>query len=72
MSEAYSEPSQTSKMEILLKIVNVIKSLTFFAESSILDVWLGSKYESVYLNQQKEFKFSRQCEEVNFAKHFEN
>ena len=67
MSEAYSEPSQTSKMEILLKIVNVIKSLTFFAESSILDVWLGSKYESVYLNQQKEFNFSRQC-----AEHFEN
>ena len=72
MSEVYSETSQTSKMEILLKIVNVINSLTFFAESSILDVWLGSKYESVYLNQQKEFKFSRQCEEVNFAKHFEN
>ena len=51
ISEAYSEPSQTSKMAILSKIVNVLKSLTFFGKFSILDVWLGSKYKFTYLNQ---------------------
>ena len=38
-SEAYLEPSQTSKMEnFLVKIVNKQKSLTAFKKSSILNV----------------------------------
>ena len=45
-SEVYSEPSQTSKMEIFAKIVNSQKSWTIFTESSILDVQLGSEYVS--------------------------
>ena len=32
------EPSQTSKMELFVKIVNGIKLLTNFEKSSILDV----------------------------------
>ena len=39
----YSEPCQTSKMELFLKIINGRKPLTIFAKSSILDVWLGSE-----------------------------
>ena len=40
VSEAYPEPSQTSKMEIFVKIVNGLISLTTFEKSSILDVQL--------------------------------
>ena len=40
-------PSQASKMEQFVKIVNGIKLLTVFTKSSILDVWMGSKYTSV-------------------------
>ena len=36
--EAYSEPCQTSKMKLFVKIVNGRKSLTLFAKSPILDV----------------------------------
>ena len=42
--EAYSEPSQTYKMVYFVKTVNSWKPLTIFPKSSILDVWLGSKY----------------------------
>ena len=35
-SDAYSEPSRTSKMELFAKIVNGWKLLTIFAKSSIL------------------------------------
>ena len=35
----YSEPSQTSEMELFVKIVN---DWIIFAKGSILDVWLGS------------------------------
>ena len=35
---AFLEPSQTSKMEFFVKIVNGIKLLTMFTKSSILDV----------------------------------
>ena len=38
MSEVYSEPNQTSEMELSAKIVNGFQPLTIFAESSILDV----------------------------------
>ena len=33
----FLEPSETSKMELYVKIVNDIKLLTIFTESSILD-----------------------------------
>ena len=42
LSEAYSEPSQTSRMECFAKIV---KSLTIFAKHFILT---GSEYASVW------------------------
>ena len=38
-TEAYSEPFQTSKMELLEKIINDWKSFT-------LDSWQGSEYAS--------------------------
>ena len=44
----FLKPSQTSKMEIVVKIVNGNKLLTIFKKSSILDVWMGSKYTSVF------------------------
>ena len=34
----FLEPSQTSKMELFVKIINGIKLLTIFTKSSILDV----------------------------------
>ena len=45
---AYSEPSQTSKMELFSKIVNGGKLLAIFPKSSILDVWQGSEYAFEY------------------------
>ena len=36
--EAYSEPCQTSKIELFAKIVNGFQPLTIFAKSSVLDV----------------------------------
>ena len=45
-SESYSEPIQTSKMELFGKIVNGFSPLTIFAKSYILDVWLGSENAS--------------------------
>ena len=46
ISEAYSEPSWTSKMDLFAKIVNGWTPLTIFAKRSILDVRLGSEYAS--------------------------
>ena len=37
-AERYSKPSQTSEMELCTKTVNGLKSLTFFAKRTILDV----------------------------------
>ena len=42
------ETNQTSKMELFVKIVNGIKSLTIFTKGFILDVWMGFKYTSVF------------------------
>ena len=39
-TEVYSEPSQTYKMELFVKIVNDSQS-SIFAKSSILNVWPG-------------------------------
>ena len=38
LPEAYSEPSQKSKMEFSAKIVNGLQPLNIFARSFILDV----------------------------------
>ena len=46
-TEAYSEPGQTYKMKLYIKIVNDFPAWTIFAKGSILDVWLGSEYASV-------------------------
>ena len=40
----FSEPSQTSKMELFEKIVNDFQFLTIFPKSFILDLWLASGY----------------------------
>ena len=45
-SEAYSEPCQTPKIELFVKIVSGWKLLTIFAKSFILDIWRGSEYAS--------------------------
>ena len=42
--ETYSQPSQTSKMEVFIKIVNGFQPFTVFIKSSILDIWLGYEY----------------------------
>ena len=43
LTEAYSEPSRTSKIEPFVKIVNHFQKVNYFRKSSILDVWLGSE-----------------------------
>ena len=45
-SEAYSEPCQTSKMEVFGKIVNGFSFLIIFGKSSILDVFQDSEFAS--------------------------
>ena len=40
----YSEPCQTTEMELFANIVN---DLTIFTKSSILDFWQGSEYATV-------------------------
>ena len=45
-SKAYTEPFQTSKMEVFAKIVNGFLFLTIFAKSSILDVWQDFEFAS--------------------------
>ena len=47
MSEACSEPYQTSKTKLFAETVNSWKPLTILVKSSILDVWLGSEYTTV-------------------------
>ena len=42
--KAFSEPSQTSKMELFEKIVNDFQFLTIFPKSFLLDLWLASGY----------------------------
>ena len=45
-SQEYSEPFQTSKMDVFSKTENGFLFLTVFAKSSILDVWLYSEFAS--------------------------
>ena len=42
-SEVYSEPGETSKMKLFVKIVDNFYAVTGFARSLILCVWLGSE-----------------------------
>ena len=43
-AKLHSEPSQTSKMELFVKMLNDWKTLTIFVKSFIWDVWLRSEY----------------------------
>ena len=45
-TEAHSELSQISVMELFTKTRNGLKALAIFLNSFILDAWLGSKYAS--------------------------
>ena len=45
-SEAYSEPFQSSKIQVFTNIVIGFSLLTIFAKSSILDVWQDSEFTS--------------------------
>ena len=44
--ELYSDPCQTSRIEVFAKIVYSLKLSTVFVKSSNLDVWQGSEYTS--------------------------
>ena len=48
LSEAYSELSQTSKMQLFAKIVTGFKTSNIFAKVSILDVCLVFQFASEY------------------------
>ena len=53
-----TEPSQTSKMESFVKIVNGLMSIIIFTKNSILDFWLGSKNANKSFNKSLcEFNF---------------
>ena len=49
LSDAYSVLYQTSMMERFAKIVNSYNPRTIFAKRSILDVWVGPEYASVFI-----------------------
>ena len=59
-SEAYSEPCQTSKMEVFEKITNGFSFLVIFAKSSILDVWQDSEFASKASNNSRR-KLHQSC-----------
>ena len=54
--ESHSEPSQTSKVELFVKIVNGSKSLIVFARSPILDDWFGFEY-TCFVRKKRAFRF---------------
>ena len=47
-SEAYSKPSQKSKMKLSAKIATGFQLLTIFAKSLIIDALPGSEYTSEF------------------------
>ena len=59
--KTYPEASQTTKMESFVKIVNGSHSLTISAKSSILLVFLGSKYTFAFTKETFKDKY------VNFT-----
>ena len=44
--DEYSEPHQTSKIQLFVKINKQLEVVKYFANSSILDVWQSSEYTS--------------------------
>ena len=48
LTEVYSEPCHTSKMEHFAKIVNGFQPLTILVKGSVLDVCQGFEYASSY------------------------
>ena len=55
--EAYSEPSQTAKMELLANTIYGLElSLTVFVKSSILDLLVGPECASVRLKEYFQIK----------------
>ena len=50
-TEVYLEPIQTSKMELFVKIVNILRPLTILTKSSILDLCLCSKNATKSFNK---------------------
>ena len=51
ISKAYSEPCQTSKMGLFVKIVNDFMPLSIFAKFSVLYIWQDSEYSSGYYSR---------------------
>ena len=51
LSETYSEPSETSKMELSAKMVDCIQRFTIYAKHLILRVSQGYEYASNKTNQ---------------------
>ena len=52
VSERYSEPSQTSKMELFVKVVQGWSPLTISAKNFIINVLLSSEYASEFSCKQ--------------------
>lgn len=48
ISEVYSKPFETSKMERFMEIVNDFYLLTILVRLSILHIWGGLEYASVH------------------------
>ena len=64
MVEENSEPTRTSKKELLANIVNGLQRLTVFATSSILNVRLSSEYTSTMIPRYR-FQISVSLKEIN-------
>ena len=61
-TERYSEPCQTSKLELFANIVKSFQSLTNFVKLSILGAWRGSEYASVFTSAEAQnAKFRSFC-----------
>ena len=57
VSKAYSEPGQTSKMELFARIADCVQSFIYFLKISILDIRQGSAYASWSLTISKPLIF---------------
>ena len=68
VSDAYSEASQTSKMDSSTKTVNDLKPLTIFAKPSVLDVWQDSEYAPSFKDCYKTGRNSCALEFFHFTK----
>ena len=52
VSEVHSKPTQTSNMELFVKIIICWKESIIFIRSSILDIWLASEHASELLRKK--------------------